>query len=226
LKTASSAIRSFFISILILTCAGKIAVSQDTGYVTDQDGNRYKTVRIGNQIWMAENLRTLKFNDGSDIPIVTDNRDWSILSTPACCWYNNDTTFKNKYGVLYNGYAVNTDKLCPAGWHISRDDEWNTLIQESGGDAAAGGNLKESGMENREQPNYGASGEKGFNALHGGSRFSSGLYITMGKMGYWWTFTGSNVYNGWYRSMSYSDSSISRNFNDFANGFSVRCVKD
>jgi uncharacterized protein (TIGR02145 family) len=95
--------------------------------LTDKDGNIYKTVTLGTQIWMAENLRTTKYNDGTDIPKVTVNNDWYNLTTDAYCWYNNDeTAFKDTYGALYNGFAANT-KLCPTGWHIPSNADWTDL---------------------------------------------------------------------------------------------------
>ena len=98
------------------------------GSVTDIENNNYKTVKIGTQWWMAENLKTTKYNDGTSIPYVTDNWEWYNLTTPAYCWKNNDPEAnKNIYGAMYNWYAVNTGKLCPAGWHVSTKPDWETL---------------------------------------------------------------------------------------------------
>jgi hypothetical protein len=91
-------------------------------------------VTIGTQVWIVENLKTTKYNDGRAVPLVNDNTAWSALTTPAYCWYNNDETAnKNKYGALYNWFAVNTNKLCPTGWHVPTDVEWATLTPISGG---------------------------------------------------------------------------------------------
>ena len=95
----------------------------------DADGNSYKVVKIGDQTWMDENLKTTKFNDGTAIPYTKDNSVWSasvLASTPAYCWYSDDT-YQNAYGALYNWYAVNTGKLAPVGWHVATDDEWTIL---------------------------------------------------------------------------------------------------
>jgi len=108
--------------------------------VTDIDGNVYHIVAIGTQVWMAENLKTTKYNDGTFIPLVTDSTAWGNLSTPGYCWYNNDAaTYKNTYGALYNWFTVNTGKLSPKGWHIPSDTEWETLITYLGGESLAGG---------------------------------------------------------------------------------------
>jgi hypothetical protein len=112
--------------------------------VTDIDGNVYRTLSIGNQIWMSENLKLKRFNDGTQI-----GTTFTMLSQiPAYCWYNNDSaSFNNTYGVLYNWYAVKTGKLCPVGWHIPSDSEWTTLGNYLGGSSVAGGKMKEAGIK-------------------------------------------------------------------------------
>jgi uncharacterized protein (TIGR02145 family) len=175
---------------------------------------------------MGENLKTTKYNDGTAIPLVTDNKAWERLTTPAYCWYDNDTTYKNSYGALYNGYAVNTGKLCPSGWHVSIDLEWATLITYLGGESVAGGKLKETGTTHWRGPNSGAKNESGFTALPGGSRYTNGLFFTIKNIGYWWTFTENTTLDGWYRCMYNGNNAVSRNYFDSTNGFSVRCVRD
>ncbi len=102
--------------------------------VKDIEGNVYNTVAIGNQVWMAENLKTTRFNDGTAITLVTDNSAWEALTLAAYCFYGNDAPkYKNKYGALYNWFAVNTKKLCPVGWHIPIDKEWTNLPPLAGG---------------------------------------------------------------------------------------------
>jgi len=102
------------------------------GIVKDAEGNLYKTVKIGIQTWMAENLRTSKYNDATAIPLVADDSAWINDKTGAYCWYNNDVAFKYPYGALYNWYAVNTGKLCPTDWHVATDAEWSILINYLG----------------------------------------------------------------------------------------------
>ena len=115
--------------------------------VTDIDGNAYHTVAIGTQVWMVENLKTTRYNDGTAIPLVTDSAVWgNLTSTPGYCWYNNDMSmYKNLYGALYNWYAVSTEKLAPEGWHVPTNSEWGVLINYLGGDTSAGGAMKETG---------------------------------------------------------------------------------
>ena len=114
--------------IMLVSCSKKDDPNNTVNTVTDKDDNVYHTVTIGTQTWMAENLKTTKYNDGTAIPLVTDSTAWTSLLTPAYCWYNYDaTTYKNTYGALYNWYAVNTGKLAPIGWHVATDAEWTTL---------------------------------------------------------------------------------------------------
>ena len=111
--------------------------------IYDSEGNKYRTVQIGTQTWMAENLRSTKLNDGTDIPFVPDVTLWSSLTTPGYCWFNNDSV---GYGALYNWYTANTGKLCPEGWHVPGDEEWTILTDYLGGKSVAGGKLKEAGL--------------------------------------------------------------------------------
>ena len=111
-----------------------------TPNVVDIDGNVYHTVTIGTQVWMVENLKTTRYNDGTAIPLVTDGTAWAALTTPGYCWYNNDSaTYKNTYGALYNWYAVNTGKLAPTGWHVPTDSEWTVLTTYLGGESLQAG---------------------------------------------------------------------------------------
>jgi uncharacterized protein (TIGR02145 family) len=208
--------------------------------VTDPDGNIYRTVTIGTQTWMAENLKTTKLNDGTPIPNVTDNNVWMNYGAPACCWYNNNVTVKDTYGALYNWYAVNTGKLCPAGWHVPTDAEWTALIDYLGGESIAGEKLKETGITHWHYPNSGITNESGFTAVPGGYRWSrnqvyaTGLFYDFGIACYFWTATLSIERNGiWYRWMSYDSRQCQRDLRDISTysagkgyGYSVRCVKD
>jgi uncharacterized protein (TIGR02145 family) len=136
--------------------------------VTDIDGNVYNTVTIGDQVWMAENLKTTKLNDGTSISNAIDNIAWASLSTPGYCWFINNRATYEIYGALYNWYAVYTDKLCPTGWHVPSNSEWTTLTDHLGGAEVAGGKLKESGSSHWASPNTGATNVTGFTALPGG----------------------------------------------------------
>lgn len=202
--------------------------SCETGTVDDNDGNTYNTVKIGEQWWMAENLKTTKYNDGTEIPLVTDNTEWRNLGTPGFCYFENDEdTYKDTYGNLYNWYAVNTGNLCPSGWHVPTDAEWTQLIDFLGGDSIAGGKMKEIGLEHWASLNAGATNESGFTALPAGYRQESGNFYTYYSLwSFWWTSTDYSPYSSYSRYAWWDQPTITRYTYDKRFGFSVRCVKD
>jgi uncharacterized protein (TIGR02145 family) len=206
-----------------------------TGTVSDIDGNVYNTVTIGSQIWITENLKTTKYNDNTSIPLITDITAWAALNTPALCWYFNDeATYKNTYGALYNWYAIDAltnggKNVCPVGWHVSSDAEWTTLTDFLGGESIAGGKLKETGTTHWQDPNTGATDEVLFTALPGGYRSYNVSYTSKGIQGFWWSSTQVNTIEAWYRDMNYGNIVVRRGDGvgtSKKNGLSVRCIKD
>jgi uncharacterized protein (TIGR02145 family) len=198
------------------------------GSVTDRQGNTYKTIDIGDQKWMVKNLTTTLLNDGTPIPVVKDADVWNNLTTPACCWQNNDTARKVTYGVLYNWFAVNTRKLCPVGWHVSSDEEWTAMIEYLGGEGLAGGKLKETGFKHWASPNTGATNETYFWAFPGGYRSagSEALFENLLKTGSWWTVTTHNEDMAINRLLYYDSNSIQKFFFPKKSGLSVRCLQN
>lgn len=195
--------------------------------VHDIDGNGYDTVHIGTQVWMKQNLKTSKYNNGTTIPNITDNAAWSGLSTGGRAYYNNDSvTNADTYGALYNWYAVNTGNLCPFGWHVPTDSEWTALVNYLGGTTIAGGKLKEAGLTHWNSPNTGATNSSGFTALPGGYRLTSGTYNFIGKLGYWWTSSESTTSDAFRWKLNYDAISISKTSSTKQFGFSVRCLRD
>jgi uncharacterized protein (TIGR02145 family) len=197
------------------------------GILSDVDGNTYKTIQIGNQTWMAENLKTTRYNDGTEIPFVPDNISWYNLTTPAYCWniYDEAST-KSPFGALYNWYSINSGKLCPAGWHVPTDAEWTTLTT-SLGESVAGGKLKETGTTHWTNPNVGASNQTGFTALPGGGRdYDGGSFVYIEYNGVWWSSTEGSADYAWGRNISYYYSDVLRGYYRKKMGFSVRCLKD
>jgi uncharacterized protein (TIGR02145 family) len=195
--------------------------------LTDQDGNTYKTVTIGKQVWMVDNLQTTTLNDGTAIPLVEDASGWSNLTTPGYCWYNNDeSSFKAAYGALYNGYTVTTDKLCPAGWHVPEKPEWQELRDFLGDSTKGGGRLKEEGTTHWLSPNTGADNGSGFTARGAGIRyfestFSSVLSFTSFSSA---TVTGNDEL--WYTGLFYAEADFLMDHRNKKYGLSVRCLKD
>ena len=194
--------------------------------VTDVDGNIYKTIKIGNQTWMAENLRTTKLNDGAQIPYVADPSAWDNLWTPGYCWYNNDESNRAKLGGIYNWYVVNTKKLAPVGWHVPTQEEWLTLINYLGGEDVAGGKLKEVGTSHWGSPNVGATDEFGFTALPSGYRGGGGMFWHLGGACFWWSSTKQSVDKAWRFSINYLGADVDIDSQYFTHGWSIRCIKD
>jgi len=209
--------------------------------VSDIDGNIYKTIKIGTQEWMAENLKTSSLNDGTTIPVVTDDDIWDNLKSPGLSWYNNsETDFKNIYGGYYNWYSVSSGKLCPVGWHVSSENDWITLkvfLGMTPEDAAGGyytnnlvaNKIKETGTLNWVGESKGETNESGFTALPGGSRISSITFIGEGESGYWWSSSLINgkTFSHWV--VQNETNILRREITSTENGsfgFNVRCVKD
>jgi len=197
------------------------------GTITDAVGNEYNVVIIGAQMWIQENLKTTKFTDDTDIPLITDNIEWSALTTPGFCYYNNDEdNYRDLYGALYNWYAVNSGILCPAGWHVVSDGGWTVLTDYLGGENTAGGKLKEDHEEHWASPNTDATNETTFCALPGGYRDkTTGAFSEIGQNGYFWTSTESSPTGSWFRSLHYDNGSVSRDNNSKRSGYSVRCAE-
>jgi len=184
-----------------------------------------KTVKIGNQEWMTENLNTDRFRNGDPIPYANSDEGWNKAASdqPAWYYYNNDPANGPKYGKLYNSYAVNDARgLCPAGWHVPSDDEWTMLTNALGGENKAGNKMKsKSGW--LEAGN--GTNSSGFSGLPGGYR-GNGPFSNIGSLGSWWSSTEDSMTDAWYRYLDYPNGNASRNDINKRHGFSVRCIRD
>jgi uncharacterized protein (TIGR02145 family) len=196
--------------------------------VTDIDGNVYRTVQIGGQCWTAENLRTTTYANGDPIPNVTDSTAWTELTTGAWVHYDNNASYENPYGKLYNWYAVlDPRNVCPTNWHVPTDGEWTVLTDYLGGESVAGGKMKSTGTQYWQDLNTGATNESGFSGLPGGFRYySNGTFNFLGYNGYWWSASESGAENAWYRTLSTYNAGIYRYSINKRDGFSVRCLRD
>ncbi len=198
-----------------------------SGVVTDIDGNDYDTVIIGTQIWLKQNLKATKFNNGNPISLITDATQWSSVDTAAYSNFNNSTANPSNYGRMYNYYVVSDSrKVCPLGWHIPSQTEWNTLITYLGSSSLAGGKLKEAGTTNWLTPNTGASNSSNFTAIPNGKRGSDGLFTVSGENVFFWTSTLSTTTRGFYKSIDYNSEAIVEGNHSFRNGLAIRCIKD
>ena len=235
------------LSITLLLCLKLNA--QETGTVTDIDGNEYQTVKIGEQWWMAENLRVTKYRNGDQIPTGLDNTAWQNTTAGACAVYpnnevdgiNSDEEMIDAYGKLYNWYAVIDSRgLCPEGWVVPNDDEWNELgiylgltpdeaenFGWRGNDE--GGKMKSTRVEadphpRWNSPNTGATNESGFNGIPGGRRAADGTFSLLEDFGEWWSTTEYDANYSWYHLLTHDRSSAGRGIALKAIGFSVRCI--
>jgi len=208
----------------------------ETGTVTDIDGNVYKTVKIDDLWWMAENLKTTKYRDETVIPNVTVNATWAGLSTGAYCYYDNDSDNAETYGALYNWNAVNDARgLAPEGWRVASDDDWKALEMHLGmsqTDADLTGDRGTEGEKLKSTSGWNSSGngidEVGFAALPGGYRvYSSGAFVSMGAHAFFWTASETGPSYAWRRELYYDSVAVTR-YSSFhkGHGFSVRCVKN
>lgn len=213
------------VGLLLLT--GSCKKNDTPATVTDVDGNVYHTVSIGNQVWMAENLKVTHYRNGNSLPNVTDSIQWSNLISGAYCNYTNNENNNSTYGHLYNWYvAVDSRNIAPSGWHIPSDAEWTTLINYLGGNNLAGEKLKEAGTDHWISPNPANNGS-GFTALPAGNRTSgNGLFANIGVWGEWWSATEKDSLNAWVRTVANNDFIVYKDPYKKAFGLSVRCVKD
>ena len=196
--------------------------------VVDIDDNIYNSVQFVNQYWMTENLKTTKFNDGTPIPQIIDKIAWRSQGSPSYCWYDNQEVYKMTYGALYNGFSANDSKLCPVGWHVPSDAEWETLINLLGYENS-GGYLKERGFTHWEKPNSVTKSYtvySRFAALPGGFRDEMGEFKEIGRKGYWWSPFDSIKSTLGYNQMEYNSEKINKyRYRKNSLGFSVRCLK-
>lgn len=197
--------------------------------LTDIDGNIYKTVKIGDQVWMAENLRVTRYNNGDPIETTNPaNIDISDLVEPKFQWvFGGKEELAATYGRLYTWYAA-TDarKICPEGWHVITDAEWAKLYNYFGGKSVAGGKLKEAGTEDWAHPNTDASNSSGFTARPGGGRGSNGAFGGVNYYGAWWGTVEKDSLVAGYWHLYYNTSALKRTDFHKNSGFSVRCVRD
>lgn len=207
------------------------------GGVTDIDGNNYSTVIIGDQEWMSENLRVIRYNNGDSIPNVTTDGAWNALTTGGFCWYNNDNQYDLVYGKLYNWFTIDDSRgVCPTGWRVPSDSDWSTLINflDNSSDSTvngiestvAGGMLKETGLTYWDSPNTGATNSSGFSARSAGSRGFSAFDPTFGTHALWWSTDEGQGWEGRSRWVIFDSANSGRGLNTKESGFSVRCLQD
>jgi uncharacterized protein (TIGR02145 family) len=223
--------------MLVFTGCSKLLIT-GSGPKISYHNKQYNVIKAGNQYWMAENLATDTYRNGEKIQLITDYDIWPELNTPGCGYYKNDTANLSRYGLLYNWYAVDAGKLCPAGWRVPSHEDWNKLEETLGGQFRAGGKMKAvSGWKGR----LVSGNDIEFNAVPGGYRLNNDFLA--GYEAIWWSSTIAdtryfqkvkmdetyrnlvgNTYV-WGRKISYTGTTLYSTLNLRNNGFSVRCVK-
>ena len=212
-----------------------------TSTVSDVDGNNYNTVQIGTQCWTQSNLKVSKYRNGDNIPTGLSNSAWENTTAGAYAIFNNDPVNDGLYGKLYNHYAVlDTRGLCPTGWYVPTDREWNLLVMYldanadtgAGGwqNTNAGGALKSTATQPTpggwNSPNAGATNSSGFSAGPGALRNPNGEFFNvLGQNGWWWSSSLNGTFS-WYRALSYTNGDFYRSSNNLRFGMSVRCLRD
>lgn len=199
-----------------------------TGSVTDVEGNVYPTIKIGQQEWLVENLKTTTYNDGTSIPHVPGNAEWASLSSAAYSWVDDDLANKDLYGALYNWYAVDSKKLCPGGWSIPSSDSWKPLVNTEGGKLVAGGRMKDVGTTLWRAPNSGATNASGFSARPAGARDLTGAFVYQGQYAFWWCSDLellSLPADADFFEVSAGDAVAQSYQSELPTGYSVRCVR-
>jgi uncharacterized protein (TIGR02145 family) len=213
----------------------------ETGTMTDVEGNAYNTVKIGNQWWMAENLKVTKYRNGNSIPHHNYDADWSDGSAAYTLWSDESNSTVNYPGLLYNWAAVtDTGNIAPVGWHIPTDNEWKELEMTIGMSAAQADNSGWRGTNEGEKlkakntqewvqySNVWATNESGFTARAGSCRLFDGNWGDPGLRftGFWWSSSGRSSSEAWYRYLDYKNANVFRSACNKNYGFSIRCVKD
>lgn len=220
----------YYIRAYAINGAG-ISYGEEISFITpvvDIEGNVYKTVKIGTQIWMAENLKTTMLNDRTIIPNLYDIAEWADAVSLACCFYENQSFYKEIYGAIYNWYTVNTGNLCPVGWHVPYIEEWNTLNDYIHADDSYGSDkLRESGYNHWDCTKEGTN-ETGFTALPGGLRNSisetnNGYYLIRREIWFW----SASIPQGSPQSFFiYCAGTQSAHNDSYKDGRYIRCIKN
>lgn len=218
---------SLILSAVVMTA---MMLSSFGGGASKEEGAS-KEVTIGKQVWMTQNLNVDKFRNGDPIPEAKTDEEWRKAGEngePAWCYYNNNPDNGDRYGKLYNWYAVNDPRgLAPEGWKIPSDEDWSRLADFLGGESVAGTKMKSTDFWADYKGKSGnGTNESGFSGLPGGGRSSSGTFDDIGKGGYWWSSTELSATNAWHRNLIYLTGNVYRNSYGKMFGFSVRCLRE
>lgn len=223
----------FFLTLLAFFSCEAPKKDQESDPKTDekrtQDNNVVKadveSVKIGDQVWMMRNLNTATYRNGDPIEEVKEDSLWQTTSKGAWCFYDNDPENEEIYGRLYNWYAINDERgICPQGWRVPSEQDWEDLISYLGTEDSAGGFLKDTLYW--EGKNAGANNETGFSAVPSGYRLTDGSFLNKGIIATYWTSEKGNGNNAWDRFLISKTPFVGRSQYAYENGFSCRCIKE
>jgi uncharacterized protein (TIGR02145 family) len=238
LVAQSASRKAYGEDVSFTTLDNKVIFNPDVTYgtVSDVDGNKYKTIQVGTQTWMAENLKTTSLNDGTAIKLIGPADNWMATpesQTPAFSWLESDEKFKHIFGAYYNWKAVNTSKLCPTGWHVPSDVEWKTFIDYLGGSLNIGTKIRETGGNHWLNGGSATTNSTGFTALPAGYRNFNGAFMNtygysvwLAGEAYWWTSTQAYSQGAYFEAIYNNSNALLQGAWSFAQGHSVRCVKN
>lgn len=221
-----------YLSLLLLLfgCSNTSEVTTEPDLIDYRNKKSYRTVKIGSQIWMAENLDVATFRNGDLIQEARTVQEWVDAGNkgiPAWCYYANDYLNLGKYGRLYNAFAVSDPRgLAPVGWHVPSDAEWKVLTDYLGDILIAGGKMKEVGFNNWNSPNTAATNSSGFSAIPGGLRHFDGSFLSLGNEAYWWSTTNTTPGSYWIRWLDFVSENVNVGAHNGKRGIAVRCMKD
>ena len=216
----------FLLSLLYVGFTQMLSAQAPGNGVTDIDGNYYPSVIIGTQEWLAENLKVSHYNNGESIIHKTDSLNWDDGTDGAWCYYKNDILNNAEYGKLYNWFAVNDSRgICPRGWKIPADSEWDILVNFLGGAWAAGGKIKEAGSSHWNTPNNGATNISGLTALPGGMRDFDGTFADNNSYGYFWSTWQNHPTTRHRWELRYYQTLLAPFNVAMGDGYSCRCIK-
>lgn len=200
-------------------------------YVKDIEGNRYKTIFIGDQRWMTENLKVGKYNDGTIIPNVIEDKEWVNLTTGAWAYYDNENVNNITYGKLYNWYVVSltmngNKNVCPKGWHVPSDSDWQILVDYLGGEYLAGGKMKDVNHKSWDSSYINIESNSLFNGTPGGDRDYGGGFYGIRNFGYWWSSSYYGEEDVWSWFLDNDTEFMLKSHNFYTSASSIRCIKD
>jgi uncharacterized protein (TIGR02145 family) len=208
-------ITRFFIIVFF---SGSLITAKGQEVVKDYDGNVYKTVKIGTLVWMAENLKVTHYRNGEHIPNIKEPKQWDILTSGACCDLNNNPDYTKAFGLIYNWYTIaDVRNVCPAGWHVPSDLEWNSLTIFLSGEKGSGGVLPGSATINQSLFRFLPEGFRGYDGEFTGIGYGGGG---------WWSATECTAKTAFYRNVNYNTASRQHMEGRKSFGYHIRCIKD